>query len=183
MDRSVAWEELTLRVESPNLLRHSLAVEAVMRGFAVQLGEDPSLWGIAGLLNGIDMERVRDFPEQRGVMAGEILRNLEADPTVIHAVEASHTDTGKPRRRAIDRALPVAKAAADLLLGAALDHPEKRLEVLTVETLLKRHEALRVNCEQKYGRMEACTELGLSLSQTYGLALASMVAIGDALGL
>lgn len=183
MDRSVAWEELTLRVESPNLLRHSLAVEAVMRGLAIQLGEDSTLWGIAGLLNGIDTERVRNCPEQKGVMAGEILRNLEADPTVIHAVEASHSENGKPRRRAIDRALPVAKAAADLLLGAALDHPEKRLEVLTVETLLKRHEMQRVGCGRKHRIMEACAELGLSLPQTYELALASMVAIRDELGL
>lgn len=183
MDRMLAWEELNLRVESPSLLRHCLAVEAIMHRLAIHLEEDPVLWAIAGLLHDIDAERVRQEPEQKGIMAAEILRNLEADPAIIHAVEASVPGTKKPRRRAIDKALVLADAAADLILGAALEHPEKRLRVLSVALLLKRHEANRISCPKKREALEACTDLGLSREQIYTLALEAMTGIGDALGL
>ena len=183
MDRMLAWEELNLRVESPSLLRHSLAVEAIMHRLAIHLDEEPALWAIAGLLHDIDAERVRMEPDQKGIMAAEILRNLDADPAIVHAVEASTPGTEKPRRRAIDKALVLADAAADLILGAALDHPEKRLRVLTVDLLVKRHEANRISCPKKREALEKCTEVGLSREQIYALALDAMTGIGDALGL
>ncbi len=183
MERQVAWEELTLRVQSPNLLRFSLAVEAIMRALALKQNEEPDQWGLAGLLHAIDVERTRDEPALRGVLATEILENLEADPTIIHAVASSHDETRRPRRRAIDKALPIARVAADLLLGAALDHPEKCLGVLSVEGLLKRHEALRAEGDKKRRVMETADALGLSVPQIYELSLGAMMAIEDELGL
>lgn len=183
MDRAVAWEELNLRVESPNVLRHSLAVEAVMRRLAEQLEENPDTWGLAGLLHDIDAERVRRLPSQKGHMAGEILRNLETDPVIVHAVEASVSGTGKPGRRAIDKALIVANAVADLIIGAALECPEKRLAVLTVDLLLRRHEAGGASCRERTEAVARCTELGLTPHATYGLALAAMMAVSEPLGL
>ena len=37
------------RVANENLRRHMLATEAIMRALAGRLGEDPELWGLAGL--------------------------------------------------------------------------------------------------------------------------------------
>jgi predicted hydrolase (HD superfamily) len=73
--------------------------------------------------------------------------------------------------------------AADLLLGAALDHPEKCLGVLSVEGLLKRHEALRAEGDKKRRIMETADALGLSVPQIYELSLGAMMAIEDELGL
>ena len=49
MDRSSAWGIVTEHVAAAGLRRHMLAVEAAMRLYAGKLGEDPELWGLAGL--------------------------------------------------------------------------------------------------------------------------------------
>ena len=60
----------------PFHLRHALTVEAVMRYFAEQRGEDADFWGVAGLLHDIDFEQ---WPEQHCVKAPELLREGGAD--------------------------------------------------------------------------------------------------------
>lgn len=183
MDRSIAWEELNLRIASPGLLRHSLATEAVMRALAGMLEEDAALWGRAGLLHDIDVERVRDLPEQKGKMAGEILRNLDEDPTVIYAVEACSPGLGMARRRAIDKALYFAGAVAEQVIAAALEKPEKRLSSVTLEVLLQRHAQAETRNDPRSARVETCSALGLSVEQVYEKALQVLTAAGDKLGL
>ena len=47
--------------ENEALIRHALAVEAVMRHWARKRGDDELKWGIIGLVHDLDYER---FPEQ-----------------------------------------------------------------------------------------------------------------------
>ena len=56
MERQQAWELLCRYNREPFHLRHALTVEAVMRYFAEQRGEDADFWGVAGLLHDIDFE-------------------------------------------------------------------------------------------------------------------------------
>ena len=49
MDREKAFEALKLRVESQDIILHSLAVEAIMRALARHLHEDVELWGLPDL--------------------------------------------------------------------------------------------------------------------------------------
>ena len=46
MDRKTAYEELAVRLENKNLIKHCLAVEANMRKLAEHLREDIDLWGL-----------------------------------------------------------------------------------------------------------------------------------------
>lgn len=56
--------------KSDSLLKHALAVEAVMRYMARQRGEDEDVWGIIGLVHDIDYEM---YPQEHCVKAREIL--------------------------------------------------------------------------------------------------------------
>jgi putative nucleotidyltransferase with HDIG domain len=56
--------------QSESLIRHGLAVEAVMRHFASLLSEDVEKWGIIGLVHDLDYEK---FPEMHCSKTAEIL--------------------------------------------------------------------------------------------------------------
>ena len=45
VNREQAWALLTEYTQSPNLIKHALAVEAAMRAYARRLGEDSGAWG------------------------------------------------------------------------------------------------------------------------------------------
>jgi putative nucleotidyltransferase with HDIG domain len=68
--REYAWATLNEYMHSENLLRHSLAVEAVMRHFASVYNDDAEKWGVVGLLHDIDYEM---YPEQHCTMTEKIL--------------------------------------------------------------------------------------------------------------
>jgi putative nucleotidyltransferase with HDIG domain len=65
------------------LIRHGLAVEAVMRFFAAEAGEDVDYWGAVGLLHDVDYEM---YPDEHCKKAPELLRAAGYDNSFIHAV-------------------------------------------------------------------------------------------------
>jgi putative nucleotidyltransferase with HDIG domain len=58
--------------QGEGLVRHALAVEAVMRHMARKRGADPDVWGIVGLIHDLDYEQ---FPDQHCAKTAEILRD------------------------------------------------------------------------------------------------------------
>jgi putative nucleotidyltransferase with HDIG domain len=56
---------------SEGLIKHALAVEAVMRYIARKRGQDPEKWGAIGLIHDLDYEQ---FPDQHCRKTGDILR-------------------------------------------------------------------------------------------------------------
>ncbi len=59
-NRSDAFELFKKYNKSQSLIKHALAVEAVMRHFAELYGEDPEKWGIIGLVHDLDYEKYAD---------------------------------------------------------------------------------------------------------------------------
>lgn len=84
MNRNEAFNLLVKYNKSESLVKHALAVEAVMRHFAQLLGEeDVNKWGIVGLLHDIDYEK---YPEEHCLKAREILAENNYPEDYIHAV-------------------------------------------------------------------------------------------------
>lgn len=84
-DREFAFGILKKYTKSERLLRHALAVEAVMKHFAGLNNEDELKWGNIGLLHDIDYEM---YPDQHCYMAREILEQYNFPEEYIHAVES-----------------------------------------------------------------------------------------------
>ncbi len=70
IDRQAAFNLLGEYIKAENLIRHALAVEAVMRHFAALTGEDPERWGVVGLLHDVDYEK---YPDRHCEMVRGIL--------------------------------------------------------------------------------------------------------------
>jgi putative nucleotidyltransferase with HDIG domain len=81
--REQAFELLTEFNQTDSLIKHALAVEAVMRHFARKRGEDEEKWGVIGLVHDLDYEK---FPDQHCRKTEEILRQRQWPEEYIRAV-------------------------------------------------------------------------------------------------
>ena len=137
MNRDEAWQLLTEYTKSDSLLKHAMAVEAALRGYARQLGEDEEAWGIVGLLHDFDYERWPSLDDHpfRGC---EILREKGYPDWVTRAI-LSHADySGVPRDSRLEKTLWACDEMAGFLTAAALVRPSKSLLDLEASSVVKR---------------------------------------------
>lgn len=183
MDRNRAMEELKLRIENENIIKHSLAVEAIMRKLAIHFNEYVNLWGITGLVHDIDYERIQGDMGLHGNMGGDILEAMNADNTVVYAVRAHNPSNNIPRRRKIDKALFCSDPMAGLIIACALILPDKKLKDVDVDFVINRYHqkgfARGANREQ----IASCSEIGLTLEEFASLSIEALKEISDQLGL
>ena len=99
--REEAWALVTEFTTSPTLLRHMLSVEASMRAYARQAGEDEEYWGVVGLLLDFDFEA---FPQEHPHSNLRILRE-RGIPEALALDCYSHGDTGLPRDTPVRKAI------------------------------------------------------------------------------
>ena len=81
--RQEAFELLCRYNSSESLIKHALAVEAVMRAMARKSGEDEEKWGVIGLVHDLDYEK---FPEEHCRRSAEILSESGWPEEYIRAV-------------------------------------------------------------------------------------------------
>lgn len=183
MERNRAFEELRLRIENQNTIKHSLAVEAIMRKLAVHFNEYVNLWGITGLVHDIDYERVNGDMSLHGKMGADILEALNFDNTIVYAVRAHNPANNMLRRRKIDKAIYCSDPMAGLLIACALITESKKLKDIDEDFVLNRYKqkgfARNVSREQ----IATCSEIGLSLEDFIKLSLEALKEISHELGL
>ncbi|HBK67737.1 MAG TPA: hydrolase, partial [Firmicutes bacterium] len=123
--------------QDESLIRHALAVEAVMRHFATLFGEDVEKWGIIGLIHDLDYER---YPEEHCSKVKEILMEEGWPEEYIHAVQ-SHgwglCSEVEPVHR-MEKVLYTIDELTGLITAAALVRPSKSLLDLEVKSVKKK---------------------------------------------
>lgn len=183
MDREKALFEIRERVGNVNLVNHMLAVEAVMRGLAKKLNMDENLWGICGLLHDIDYEETGDSPERHSIEGAKILKELGYPEDLIYAVKVHNEIHQLPRLSLMDKALYASDPVTGLITACALVMPEKKLEGVTVESVIKKMKkkdfARGANREQ----IKSIEEIGITLQDFIEIALNSMKIISNTIGL
>jgi putative nucleotidyltransferase with HDIG domain len=138
MVRGQALELMTGHVSASGLRRHMLAVEAAMRRYAGELGEDPEVWGLAGLLHDFDWE-VHPTLDDHPAKGAPILRRQGCPETVVQAILSHNTaGTGVERSRPIDFALLACDEVTGLIIAAALIRPSKDLREVQLKSVRKR---------------------------------------------
>ena len=81
--REEAFTLLKTYNQNEGLIKHALAVEAVMRYCARKRGQDEQMWGVIGLVHDLDYEQ---FPEQHCRKTEEILTSRNWPAEYIRAV-------------------------------------------------------------------------------------------------
>jgi len=180
MQRSEALRLIKQNVKNRNLIKHMLAVEAIMRALARRFGE---LWGLAGLLHDIDYDKTRDDPEQHSLIGAEMLEELGVDPRIVYAVKVHNEAHGLPRKSLLDKALYAVDPLTGLIVAAALIRPEKRLDIVDTDFVLHRFNEKSFARGASRDQMRTCEELGLSLEEFVAIGLEAMKGIAGELGL
>jgi len=179
----MALEELKLRIENENTIKHSLAVEAIMRKLAIHFNEHEKMWGIAGLVHDIDYERVQGDMTKHGKMGADILEALNFDSTIIYAILAHNPANNVSRRRKIDKALYCAGPMADLIIACAHVLPNKKLKDVDEGFVINKYHQQDFAQDTDRERIGACTELGLTLEEFIKISLDALKEISDELEL
>jgi len=138
MNREDAWQLLTEYTKSESLLKHAMAVEAAVRGYARKFGESENDWGIAALLHDFDYERwptLGDHP----VKGSEILRAKDYPEWLIRAILSHAMEvTGVARESLLEKTLFACDEMAGFITAAALVRPSKSLLDLEASSVRKR---------------------------------------------
>ena len=183
MNREDAWHLLNEYTKSESLLKHAMAVEAAVRGYARTFGEDEEAWGVVALLHDFDYERwptAEDHPF-RGC---EILREKGYPEWVTRAI-LSHADySGVPRESRLEKTLWACDEMAGFITAASLVRPSKSVLDLEPKSVMKRMKdkafARAVNREDLRRGGEA---LGLPFEEHIANVISFMRERADALGL
>ncbi|MFQ6115150.1 MAG: HDIG domain-containing metalloprotein [bacterium] len=181
MDRGEAFELVKSKISNRNLVKHCLAVEAVMRGLAAHLGEDQDYWGLAGLLHDLDYEETGEDAENHTLVTERILRERNVDEAIIHTIKC-HCDKA-PRENLMDKAIYATDPVTGLIVAAALMHPSKKLKEVDVPFLLRRFKEKRFAAGANREQIRTCGDLGLSLEEFLRISLEAMQGIDKELGL
>jgi putative nucleotidyltransferase with HDIG domain len=181
--RSQAFELLTEFNSNPSLIRHAVAVEAVMLHFAEILGEDKEKWRVVGLVHDLDYER---FPDLHCQKAREILEERNWPEEYIHAVE-SHgwkiCTTVEPTER-MEKVLYTIDELTGLISAVALMRPSRSLLDLTTKSVKKKWKDKAFAAGVNRGVIEeGARSLGMELDTVIDETITGMRKVAEELGL
>jgi putative nucleotidyltransferase with HDIG domain len=164
MTRDEAWALLTEQTKNPNLLKHMLAVEAVMRAYARRLGGNEGTWGLAGLLHDLDYEKHPSQEAGHPFKGVELLRERGLDETFCRAI-LSHADySGVPRESLMEKALFAADELSGFVVAVALVKPNRTLaEVDTASVKRKMKDKAFAKGVRRDDIIRGAAELGMTL--------------------
>lgn len=180
MTRDEAFNMLVKKIRNKNLIKHMLAVEAIMRGLAEHFNEDKEKWGLSGLLHDYDYEETLNDFSSHGIITASELKG-RVDDEIINAIRA-HTGLVE-RRTLMEKAIYCADPTSGFIVASALVLPDKKLSSVKVENLMNRFKEKHFAKGASRPQMESCRELGLTLEEFFTIALRSMQLIAGELGL
>lgn len=171
------------KLTNKNLQKHTLAVEAIMRGLARRFGADEEEWGLAGLLHDIDYEDTKGDPARHSLVGGEELAQLGLSEQVVDAVKAHNGYHGIPRTTLMSKALHAADPLSGLVVAAALVSPAKKLAAIDGAFVMNRFGERSFARGADRDTIRCCSELDMQLDEFVEMGVTAMQAIAADLGL
>ena len=181
--REQALALLTEYNDNEALIKHALAVEAVMRYCARKRSEDEDQWGVIGLVHDLDYER---FPEQHCHKTEEILRGHHWPEDYIRAV-LSHgwgICTDVEPRTDLEKTLYAIDELTGLVAATALVRPSRSVLDMKVKSVKKKWKDKSFAAGVSREIIEKGAEmLGADLSELIEDAIMGMREVAEDIGL
>ncbi|MFN5197440.1 MAG: HD domain-containing protein [Planctomyces sp.] len=183
MDRVTNLALLNEYVQNPALQRHMFAVEAGLRAYAVQYGEDAEKWATVGLLHDFDYERWPNPPDHP-LQGSVILKQRGYSDEIIYAIK-SHADylPDCPRVSRLDKALYACDELCGFLVACALMRPA-RLDGMTAKSVRKKmKQASFAAAVSRDDIVRGAADLGVDLDEHITFLIGALAAIAPELDL
>jgi putative nucleotidyltransferase with HDIG domain len=180
--REQAWDTLTRYTSSEALLRHALAVEAAVRGYARRFGEDEELWGVTALLHDFDYE-IHPTLDKHPQDGAAILRDEGYPEEIIEAILSHAEHLSLPRDTPLKKTLFACDELAGFIHACGLVRPTglDGLEPKSVKKKLKQPSfAAGVHRDEVYAGAEL---LGIDLDEHIANVIEALQPIAPELGL
>jgi putative nucleotidyltransferase with HDIG domain len=181
LSRQKALDLVNANLTKKNLVKHTLAVEAIMRAMARRFGESEDLWGLAGLLHDLDYEQTMNSPERHGRLTIEMIGTLDV-PAEARAAILAHAGH-QARNSLMDKAICCIDPVTGLIVASALMHPSKSLAGIDVDFVGKRYKEKRFAAGANREAIAGCSELGLDLHEFFSVSIEAMSGISRELEL
>ena len=184
VSRDAAWQLLTEYTKSESLLKHAMAVEAAVRGYARKFGEDEEAWGVVALLHDFDYERwptLGDHP----VRGSEILRERGFPEWAIRAILSHAAEiTGVVRASPLEKTLFACDEMAGFITAASLVRPSKSILDLEPKSVIKRmKDKAFARGVKREDLRQGAEDLGLPLEEHIANVIGFMRDRAESLGL
>jgi putative nucleotidyltransferase with HDIG domain len=183
MNREEALAFVHEYVKKDSLIKHMLAVEAVVRFYAIYFHEDQELWGICGLLHDFDYEIHPDL-ERHPSAGADILRSKNVPEEIVLAI-LSHGDHSEiPRDNPLRKTLYACDEITGLVTACALVRPSKSILDMEVSSVKKKWKNLAFAAGvDREEILKATSELGVDLWEHVNNVIKAMRTIAEELSL
>jgi putative nucleotidyltransferase with HDIG domain len=181
--RDDAWKLFCEWTQSDSLRKHVLGVEAAMRAYAREYGEDEERWAVTGIVHDLDYERHPDLETGHPRVALKELEQLGYPRDVIDAVAGHATFLGVPRETRMARALFAVDELTGFIAACALVRPTG-IHGMTPKSVKKKLKqpsfAAAVNRDEVY---QGADELGVDFDEHLRKVIAALEERSGELGL
>ncbi len=182
-NRNTAMELLKEYNKNDSLIRHALAVEAVMKYFAGIFNEDEEKWSIIGLIHDLDYEQ---FPDQHCKMTEKLLRDNNWPDDYIYSV-ISHgwgICTEAEPKHIMEKILFTIDELTGLITATALMRPSKSILDLKLKSVKKKWKQKSFAAGVDRDLILKGTEmLGMELDEVITKTLEGMCTVAEEIGL
>jgi len=182
MNRSESLAIVREYTKNENLVRHMLAVEAAMRFYAEEYGDNVETWGNTGLLHDFDWE-IHPTLDQHPQDGAPILRDRGVPEEIVRAIQSHADHTGIPRQKPMEKALYACDEITGLIIAVALVRPSHSLSDLKVKSVKKKWKDRSFAAGANREEIEKATqEFGVELWEHVGNVIEAMRRISNDLG-
>lgn len=189
MKRDVALQILEELKNSPNMVKHALAVSFTMKGlydYFSQKDQKPKLtkgdWEVVGLLHDADYEATEKSLDRHTEETTKKLKDEGVNQQIIDAIRG-HCDK-VPRKTLMAKSVYICDELTGLIIACALVQPDKKLKSVKLKSILKKFKDKSFAAAVDRNQIKECEkDLNIPLNEFISLALKAMQEHSEELGL